>query len=682
MSVIRANMELANLSVVKSILIVDSESMTTDKSGFVNDNALGAYVLVNTWLLIIQQYSKYGYLRILDMMVKEGLIATIRQFDEAATKIVRGELIDNASVNSIIQDVYSNFRITGIPKSVKEINSDPVATALFVCRYPKRFSPVKADLVTEASISDFIATENRTKLLQRRDYEGSYAFNYVKAEMAAILDWDSLCIRVSRVVSDKHDFIFTSGVGFDSGRTLLSKLSVMAKEYPEFFYEPFGIPYTGAFPHETNKEYWANDEEIRPVRVMAVPKSYKAARIVAPEGTVRQAKARAIMREIDAFLPCATPIHDQSVNQVLARYGSLTHGLATVDLSHASDCISKSLFWSLFPRRFAQLVYPYLGTHTVIDGKRRVMQQMSTAGNSLTFALESLVFLAIARAAVRICERFGSTSEEYVRIGDRNYPVPSVYGDDIILPSACYETLVSILEALGFIVNEAKSFSGDSPFRESCGSEWYDGVDVSSYYFPRFPILGKLGKDAQVSLHAFRDSRTDEIFDSLSSLVSLQHRLFGVCYPASRFIFEIVRESHPKMTTSQAGTEADDCWDYYEQYQLVLAPMSKESRDLFATTLRQSPSKLPDWVRRRSIYSMRVTYADPKPEDLIKRYALESGIVLRCLEVFRYQTFLQNGPKYSDPLLKTLGISDEPVSLAQAFSEPTITWGMRRSSEF
>jgi hypothetical protein len=73
----------------------------------------------------------------------------------------------------------------------------------------------------------------------------------------------------------------------------------------------------------------------------------------------------------------------------------------------------------------------------------------------------------------------------------------AVFGDDIICDSKATRHVISILQRLGFLVNENKSFIGTQSFRESCGVYAYEGQDVTPVQF-RLPYH-KVGKwDAQV----------------------------------------------------------------------------------------------------------------------------------------------------------------------------------------
>jgi hypothetical protein len=536
-----------------------------------------------------------------------------------------------------------------------------MATQLALLRYPKRLSPVGNDLVQKASIKDFIATENRTKLIQRHEFN-SHVLDYVRTAVSNLLDWDRLCDEIE-FVYEANDCEFTGGVGFDSGSNLGSKLVRVAEGYPEYFVEPFGIKYTGAFCNKPFPELWGVGDRLyekRAVKVTAVPKSYKASRIIAMEDTVRQSVARAVASVIDRHLPDTTPIHDQEVNQKLALVGSVNGTLATLDLSHASDCISKMLWYQVFPTRFINLIEPLLGTHTQIDGKERVMQQMSTAGNSLTFVLESLLFNGIEIGGYDFLEAFGVSLPRSVVFEGEEISLPSAYGDDLVVATDAAATTIEFLMALGFIVNDTKSYF-DGNYRESCGAEYFEGCDVSSIYFPRFPIEGTLkDKKVQLSERAIRDSFTGVRVDTMTSLISLQQRLYSVSYRASRFIYELVKEAEPRMTTSVQGSLNGDLWEYEDtSLNKRGVPIITDGKLKYETVVKGM-----DVSRRVKLRPITKYELAKAPDDYR----------VRLFNSYRYREFLKHGPKFSEPLLEALGISDAPMTVEQAFGKPKVVW--------
>jgi len=171
-NLIRANMELADLGDINTILKVDANLFSTKPSAYIKQNSLNYYTCVNTWLLIIKGWSKYGWVSVKHNMLKCGLIAVIARFNSAANSVVNREVFDDTLVKSIIRDIENcSLDEKNIPTTdVNLIGDDPIATILFVLRYPKRFSPVSNDIIRKDSIDKFLSVENRSKLLQRHEY--------------------------------------------------------------------------------------------------------------------------------------------------------------------------------------------------------------------------------------------------------------------------------------------------------------------------------------------------------------------------------------------------------------------------------------------------------------------------------------------------------------------------------
>lgn len=165
-------------------------------------------------------------------------------------------------------------------------------------------------------------------------------------------------------------------------------------------------------------------------------------------------------------------LNDQSRNRSLAREGSITGKLATLDLSSASDSVSTGLVTLLLPEIWCTIMDSVRSPITVIDGDEHRNHMYSSMGNGFTFELESLLFFAITRAVCHF---------------RRSRGIVSVYGDDIICPTDVVSELTYALSFFGFSVNLEKSFDSGS-FRESCGGHYYDGFDITPFYIRR-PIL-------------------------------------------------------------------------------------------------------------------------------------------------------------------------------------------------
>ncbi|UUW21239.1 MAG: RNA replicase beta chain [Sanya fiers-like virus 10] len=138
--------------------------------------------------------------------------------------------------------------------------------------------------------------------------------------------------------------------------------------------------------------------------------------------------------------------------------------LATIDLSAASDTVSRQIVWALLPEAWAQLLDTARCHYGVLDGVEFEYEKFSSMGNGFTFELETLLFYALARA---------SGSHE---------ALTAVFGDDIICESQVAGHLIDVLDFCGFKVNGDKTFL-DGAFRESCGRDYFRGEDVRPFFW-------------------------------------------------------------------------------------------------------------------------------------------------------------------------------------------------------
>jgi len=214
-----------------------------------------------------------------------------------------------------------------------------------------------------------------------------------------------------------------------------------------------------------SEEEGVSTVEIHRGKLQFVPKSSKTDRTIVVEPWLNSFYQLGYGSYIARCLKrVGVDLSDQTLNQRLAREGSLTGALATLDLSSASDTIAESLVWHLLPFDWAQRL-AYLRTRSVElerkDGGAEVVDlvKFSTMGNGYTFALESLIFWALVSSACPL----GSTI--------------AVFGDDIVCPTDHVAQVVRVLKAAGFTVNLSKSH-WEGPYRESCGKDYVSGFDV------------------------------------------------------------------------------------------------------------------------------------------------------------------------------------------------------------
>lgn len=175
-------------------------------------------------------------------------------------------------------------------------------------------------------------------------------------------------------------------------------------------------------------------------------------------------------------------LRDQSVNSELARIGSITGGIATVDLTNASGLMSLALVEHLVPPEWYDLLMTIRSAYTVYGRKLFTMQAYAGMGNGTTFPLETIIFHTLAESVM-----------DYLRvIGPHN-----TYGDDIVVPTEAVPLLFQVFADLGLEVNKSKSFV-DGPFRESCGKDWFSGYLVR----PAF-LRGNISNERLFILHNF-----------------------------------------------------------------------------------------------------------------------------------------------------------------------------------
>jgi hypothetical protein len=222
----------------------------------------------------------------------------------------------------------------------------------------------------------------------------------------------------------------------------------------------------------------------RPVRVITVPKTLKTPRVIAIEPAAVQYSQQAVAEALVGYLegndnPYRSMIGftDQNPNREMAREGSLSGGLATLDLSEASDRVSNQLVRLLVARQ------PHVAAALDATRSRKAdvpghgvlrLAKFASMGSALCFPVEAMVFLTIVFCGIED----GLNTQLTRGLVQRFRGQVRVYGDDIIVPVDFARLVVGKLEDFGLRVNTRKSF-WTGRFRESCGKEYYCGEDVS-----------------------------------------------------------------------------------------------------------------------------------------------------------------------------------------------------------
>ena len=210
-------------------------------------------------------------------------------------------------------------------------------------------------------------------------------------------------------------------------------------------------------------------------RLVAVPKDSRGPRLICvhPKESIwiQQGCRRLLERAITAKGSPAhgrINFHDQTINGSLALESSKSKRFCTLDLKEASDRMSCKLVRFLF----GDYAYSYLSCSRassvkLLDGRFIELRKWAPMGNALTFPVQSLIFYALVRAGIR--SRYGFDCNDVY-----------VFGDDILFPVEYYDGAVNALVRAGLVPNTAKTFR-HGLFRESCGVDAFNGVDVTPH---------------------------------------------------------------------------------------------------------------------------------------------------------------------------------------------------------
>jgi hypothetical protein len=240
-----------------------------------------------------------------------------------------------------------------------------------------------------------------------------------------------------------------------------------------------------------------------------VPKTVKVHRTIAVEPLLNGY----LQKGVDSFMRkrlkrVGIDLQDQGINQRMARKGSLQFrepdALSTIDLSSASDSISIELCRYLLPPDWFYYLNSIRSHSFRLGGKCHTYQKFVSMGNGFCFPLETLIFASL-------CKAVGTSSTAA--------PSFSVYGDDIIVPATLFDPLIELLTICGFKVNSKKTFS-KGPFRESCGTDWFEGEDVRPIILDyRFDSLESIFKFCNMARS--KDHQKMIFFEALEFLESL-----------------------------------------------------------------------------------------------------------------------------------------------------------------
>lgn len=250
-----------------------------------------------------------------------------------------------------------------------------------------------------------------------------------------------------------------------------------------------------------------------PAKLIAVPKDAKGPRLIASEPNSYQWIQQLVRNQLenrlnDTVLANCISFGDQTNNARLALESSRTGSHVTVDLKSASDRLSCWTVERVFrvnpsilerihacrSRSIANAINP-----SIWD--RMVLKKCFSQGNACTFPTQSIVYGIFCIAAVVISDLERQPKHIRRRVTAKAITQASksvrVFGDDLIVPRRALATLQRILSFNQLRINPAKTYP-KGKFRESCGTDAYDGVDVTPAYVRT--ISGSPNHDQMVSV--------------------------------------------------------------------------------------------------------------------------------------------------------------------------------------
>lgn len=261
-------------------------------------------------------------------------------------------------------------------------------------------------------------------------------------------------------------------------------------------------------------------------KLSCVPKNSTSKRTITVEPLMHVFMQKGLMEHLrDCIKRCSIlspclDINDQSKNQNLAKVGSLTGKWSTIDLKSASDLLSVNLVETVFGRdqEFLDLMLDFRSQYVQCKDNVVRIKKFAGMGNALTFPVQSVVYAVVMMAAILIARNTRITGKS-VKAASRCI---QVYGDDLIVHTEYMTQVCSALHRVGLKVNPKKSFS-NGRFRESCGADYLDGVNVTPIRLKYHPRLISTDSRAVTNLiHASNESFRQCYYrfsDSLRKLV-------------------------------------------------------------------------------------------------------------------------------------------------------------------
>lgn len=282
-------------------------------------------------------------------------------------------------------------------------------------------------------------------------------------------------------------------------------------------------------------------------KIIFRPKNALKHRIISAEplwlSWLQQAIKRPLYDYVESHPKMFTWFSDQAESRELAMRGSVDGSYATFDFSNASDAITVELVTSVFARTYIldALLLTRSRDARMPDGRLVHLNKFAPMGSATCFVTMDIIVLAICELAIRHALGRPGRRGDYV-----------VYGDDAIIRAEAAGDFAQLSKSLGMTVNADKSYwRTDTPhfYRESCGIEAYDGVDITPYRYSRFqePLIGG-------------DPTSEQLLTSCISLMNRAYVDYGFQQTRS-VVIECFKHTITKCADAAKRRLAQTIWD-------------------------------------------------------------------------------------------------------------------------
>lgn len=382
------------------------------------------------------------------------------------------------TVRDQLGDVIAYDRVPYIP-----IRLDPtyVAKCALASSLDKKLIPENPAVLDDVTFKKFFECNDHcsTVTLDRELCAEMRAL--AEADFPDILTWTDLLMRLDAEVIGPGASVGSAGQNSIFEKFFVNKhTATMHSMYNTY------LSFIEALQHPARQDAEARRVELSGTYKLVagsvlstVPKDRKTNRTICTEPSLNMLFQQALGSLFDTVLHNRFGYdsrYQPDRNRELARIGSLDDQLATIDLSSASDTISLALCKAILPDHIFQMIMYCRSPFTFHRGRFVRLHMVSSMGNGFTFPLETYIFSLVTFCVAR---RRGIRLARFDRVADFG-----VFGDDIVCPSVIFDDVCHALRSLGFFPNTLKSFA-NGYFRESCGHDYYYGINVRGVYVKR-----------------------------------------------------------------------------------------------------------------------------------------------------------------------------------------------------